>query len=104
MLAAFARLHCSTLCRLANDRRGSIAVTVALAMTVLIGFAGAGVDFAMWETAKRDLQGAADQAAYSAAVAYGKAYSSCCICGRGLLNDESIARSMGPICADRRVW
>ena len=39
-----------------------------------------------------------------AAVAYGKAYSSCCICGRGLLNDESIARSMGPICAERFGW
>jgi Family of unknown function (DUF6011) len=41
---------------------------------------------------------------HKAAVAYGKAWSRCCICGRGLLNDESIARSMGPICAERFGW
>ncbi len=39
-----------------------------------------------------------------AAVAYGKAWSSCGICGRGLLNDESIARGIGPICAQRFGW
>lgn len=39
-----------------------------------------------------------------AAVAYGKAYSRCGICGRGLLNDVSIARGMGPICAERFGW
>lgn len=39
-----------------------------------------------------------------AAVAFGKAYSSCGICGRGLLNDESIARGIGPICASRFGW
>jgi Family of unknown function (DUF6011) len=36
-----------------------------------------------------------------AAVAYGKAWSKCGICGRGLLNDESIALGMGPICRER---
>lgn len=39
-----------------------------------------------------------------AAVAYGKAWSSCGICGRQLLNDESIARGIGPICAERFGW
>jgi hypothetical protein len=39
-----------------------------------------------------------------AAVAYGKAFSSCGICGRLLLNDESIARGIGPICAERFGW
>ncbi len=39
-----------------------------------------------------------------AAVAYGKAYSKCGICGRGLLNDVSIARGIGPICAERFGW
>jgi hypothetical protein len=39
-----------------------------------------------------------------AAVAYGKAWSTCGICGRGLLNDESIARGIGPICAERFGW
>lgn len=37
-------------------------------------------------------------------VAYAKAYSKCGVCGRGLLNDESIARAMGPICAARFGW
>jgi hypothetical protein len=32
-------------------------------------------------------------------LAYAKAYSACGICGRGLLNDKSIARGIGPICA-----
>lgn len=39
-----------------------------------------------------------------AAVAYGKAYSRCGICGRGLLNDESIARGIGPVCAENFGW
>ena len=39
-----------------------------------------------------------------AAVAFGKAFSSCGMCGRGLLNDESIARGIGPICAERFGW
>lgn len=39
-----------------------------------------------------------------AVVAYAKAYSKCGVCGRGLLNDESIARAMGPICAARFGW
>ncbi len=34
-------------------------------------------------------------------LAYAKAYSACGICGRGLLNDVSIARGIGPICAAR---
>lgn len=39
-----------------------------------------------------------------AVTAYGKAWSRCGICGRGLLRDESIARAMGPICAERFGW
>lgn len=39
-----------------------------------------------------------------AAVAFGKAWSRCGICGKGLLNDESIARGMGPTCAERFGW
>ena len=55
--------------RLVGDPRGVTAVTMALAMTVLLGFAGIGVDIAMWETTKRNMQGAADQAVYSAMMA-----------------------------------
>jgi hypothetical protein len=31
-------------------------------------------------------------------IAYAKAWSKCGVCGRGLLNDESIERGIGPIC------
>lgn len=37
----------------------------------------------------------------AAVLAYAKAFSSCGICGRGLLNDVSIARGIGPICAEK---
>jgi Flp pilus assembly protein TadG len=57
------------LLRLAADRKGAIAIMMALAAVVLLGFVGLGVDVGMWETAKRDMQGAADQAAFSAAIA-----------------------------------
>ncbi len=40
----------------------------------------------------------------AAAVAYGKAYGICACCGRTLTNPESIARGIGPICADRFGW
>jgi hypothetical protein len=39
-----------------------------------------------------------------AAVAYGKAWSTCAVCGLLLTNDESIARGIGPICAERFGW
>lgn len=37
----------------------------------------------------------------AAIIAYAKAYSRCGVCGRGLLNDVSIERGIGPICASR---
>lgn len=33
--------------------------------------------------------------------AYAKAWSKCGVCGRGLLNDESIERGIGPICMEK---
>lgn len=42
---------------------------------------------------------AADPAA--AAVAHGHEYGQCSCCGRELTNPESVARGIGPICADR---
>jgi hypothetical protein len=55
--------------RLLRDRCGATAIITGLASTVIIGFAGFGIDVASWELAQRNMQGAADQAAYSAAVA-----------------------------------
>ena len=40
----------------------------------------------------------------AAAVAYGKAWSRCGVCNRTLTDDASIARGIGPICAERFGW
>jgi hypothetical protein len=37
----------------------------------------------------------------TAAKAFGKAWSCCCVCGRTLTNDGSIEAGIGPICAER---
>jgi Family of unknown function (DUF6011) len=39
-----------------------------------------------------------------AAIAYGKAWSVCAVCGRELTNDGSIERGIGPICASKYGW
>ena len=39
-----------------------------------------------------------------AVVAYAKAFSACGVCGQTLLNDVSIARGIGPICAEKFGW
>jgi Flp pilus assembly protein TadG len=49
------------------DRRGTVAVAVALSMPALIGFAGFAVDVSMWYTQHISLQTAADAAAIKAA-------------------------------------
>jgi len=55
--------------RLTGDRRGAVAVTFALSLTLLVGAAGLGTEVAIWYMDKRRAQGAADTAAYSALVA-----------------------------------
>ena len=40
----------------------------------------------------------------TAVVAYAKAWKACGICSRTLLNEESIARGIGPICAEKFGW
>ena len=64
---AFARLAR----RFSRDQKGGILILTALAATALVGFAGLAVDIGRWQLARRDQQGVADQAAYSAAVAVG---------------------------------
>jgi len=51
------------------------------------------------DLAKQIIAAAADPAA--AAVAYGRKFGSCAICGRELTVTESIERGIGPICAER---
>jgi hypothetical protein len=48
------------------------------------------------------LQACADP--LQAALAFGKAWSCCAVCGRTLLNDGSIERGIGPICAGKFGW
>jgi Flp pilus assembly protein TadG len=50
------------------DPGGATAVILALALTVIIGFAGLGTEVASWYLIKRTMQGAADTAAATAAA------------------------------------
>jgi hypothetical protein len=52
-----------------RDERGAIAPIAALLLAVGLGFAGLGVDTAVWYLEKRSMQGAADAAASSATTA-----------------------------------
>lgn len=51
---------------LAGDRAGNVAVITALSLTSLVGTAGLGTEMTQWYVVKRDMQGAADAAAFSA--------------------------------------
>src|SRR5690348_2159384 len=58
--------------RFCSDHSNTIAIFTALSLTALIGFAGLGVETSQWYSEKRSVQAAADDAALSAAVAYGQ--------------------------------
>jgi Flp pilus assembly protein TadG len=63
----FARSLRSPIGRVWRDERGVSAIIVALTLTVLVGFAGLGVETGLWYSIKRQNQSAADAAALSAA-------------------------------------
>src|SRR5882672_7242133 len=54
--------------RFIRSRSGNIAIISALAMPAMVGFCGLAAEEAFWFYRQRDLQGAADIAAYDAAV------------------------------------
>ena len=56
--------------RFSRDRRGAVAVAVAILLPVLIGFAGIGIEVGMWFAVQRQDQSAADAAAISAGLEY----------------------------------
>ena len=56
--------------RFVRDRRGAVALAVAVLLPVLIGFAGLGIEVGMWFWIQRQNQSAADAAAISAALEY----------------------------------
>ena len=88
MVASINAFRRSMLASLLRDEEGVTAVTTGLALAMLAGFAGLAVDASSWQTAKRDMQGAADQAAYSASVAYNAGAD-------GRLNAKGVAAQMG---------
>jgi Putative Flp pilus-assembly TadE/G-like len=68
----FATLRTLRVCglnRLVGDAKGASMVSLALLMPVLIGILGLAIDVGMWQIDQRRLQGAADRAAFAAAVA-----------------------------------
>jgi len=60
-----------TLARFLRDSRGATSTLIAVSLLVLLGFAGAATETGVWFVGKRNLQGAADAAAYGAALASG---------------------------------
>jgi putative Flp pilus-assembly TadE/G-like protein len=55
--------------RLVRSRDGSVAILTALLLSVLLGFTALGVEASRWYLIKRSMQGAADAAVLSAAIA-----------------------------------
>lgn len=75
----------------ATDCSGAVAVPAAIALLVILGFAGLGSEAASWYVAKRSMQGAADTAASSAAYARAANQS-----GAGYISEAtSVAGSYG---------
>ena len=52
-----------------RDEAGVSFATMAMMLPILIGIVGLAIDVGVWQAEKRELQGAADRAAYSAATA-----------------------------------
>lgn len=75
----------------AIDRRGITAVYTGVALVVLAGAGGLGVDGVSWELAKQKLQGAADQSAYSAVIGVNAGLD-------GYKNAQSVANQLGYLC------
>jgi Flp pilus assembly protein TadG len=59
-----------TINRIVRNRRGVSAVMTAVAAPALIGFAGLAIDVSLWQANQSQMQGAADQAAWAAALEY----------------------------------
>ncbi len=57
------------LARATRDPSGTISVVAALSLTMVVGFAGLGTEASYWYVKKRQMQGAADAASFSAAAA-----------------------------------
>lgn len=76
--------------RMIFDQRGATAAIFAISLPVLVGMGALAVDVGLWSVQKRHAQGAADQAAYSAAIA-GTATSD----DAAILEANAVSASMG---------
>jgi len=76
---------------LSRDRRGGAAITLAISLAGIAGLAGLGTEAAGWYVTKRTMQGAADSAAYTAALALNNGASSTAVASQA----KSIAASYG---------
>jgi Flp pilus assembly protein TadG len=65
----FVRSIKRNIAQFAGDRAGAATVIIALTLTALVGFAALGTEVAGWYFIRRTMQGAADSAAFSAALA-----------------------------------
>lgn len=57
-----------------------------------------------WATTKSVLAKIAETGAEAASAAYGREFKHCGVCGRGLSNDDSRKRGIGPDCAAKLGW
>ena len=64
---AVGRHGCAVVWRCLRDRRGASAILLGIALPVLVGFVGLGVETGIWYLEKRELQEAADSAALAGA-------------------------------------
>ena len=92
-MAGDARRAARGFCR---DERGVTAIMTGLLATALMGFAGLAVDVGIWEMNLRNAQGAADLAAYSAAIGANKGADT-------TIEAKGVAASMGFIDGDSGV-
>src|SRR4051794_32592059 len=81
----------------AADKRGTSIVFSALALTAITGFVGLGIDVSYWLTEQRNLQGVADQAVFSAAVAASSDPTT------GDANARAVAAQLGYVAGQRSI-
>jgi len=74
--------------RFSRDSRGAAAIIFALAVPVMLGFAGLGIEIGTWLMNSRAMQGVADAAATSAAIALNQT-SSCTPSGTNICVTEA---------------
>ena len=70
--------------QLIRDRRGAVAIMLAIALSAIIGFAGLGSEVAAWYFTTRSMQNAASSAAASAAAELAAAT----VGGSSITNDQ----------------